>query len=61
MEIAFDAAYPHAQVYSPVDADFICFEPMTAPVNALRSGDDLRLVAPGDVFTATFRIDVTGA
>lgn len=60
LEIAFDAAYPHAQVYSPVDADFICFEPMTAPVNALRSGDGLRFVAPGDVCTATFRIDVTG-
>ncbi len=61
LEIAFDAAYPHAQVYSPVAADFICFEPMTAPINALRSGDGLRFVAPGDVLTATFRIDVTGS
>jgi hypothetical protein len=31
---------------------------MTAPTNALRSGDSLRRVAPGDAFTATFRIGV---
>ena len=50
--------YPAAQIYSPPGAQFICFEPMTAPTNALRSGDGLRSVAPGDAFTAAFRIDV---
>lgn len=52
------SGYPAAQIYSPSGAQFICFEPMTAPTNALRSGDGLRRVAPGDSFTAVFRIDV---
>jgi aldose 1-epimerase len=51
--------YPAAQIFSPPGAQFICFEPMTAPTNALRSGMGLRRVAPGDRFTAAFRIDVT--
>jgi len=50
--------YPAAQLFSPPGAQFICFEPMTAPTNALRSGMGLRRVAPGDVFTAVLRIDV---
>ena len=36
--------------------NFIAFEPMTAPTNALISEDSLRLVAPGDAFRAKFRI-----
>jgi len=31
---------------------------MTAPTNALRSGDGLRSVEPGGVFRAAFRISV---
>jgi aldose 1-epimerase len=50
--------YPAAQIFSPPGAQFICFEPMTAPTNALRSGRGLRRVAPGDSFTAVFRVDV---
>jgi galactose mutarotase-like enzyme len=50
--------YPAAQIFSPEGAQFVCFEPMTAPTNALLSGDGLRRVAPGDSFTALFRIDV---
>ncbi len=38
--------YSFGQVFSPSDADFICFEPMTAPTNALISGDGLRVLAP---------------
>ena len=53
--------YPAGQVFSPRGAQFICFEPMTAPTNALRTGDGLRHVAPGETFTATFRIDVRWA
>jgi galactose mutarotase-like enzyme len=52
------AGYPAAQIFSPPGAQFICFEPMTAPTNALRSGMGLRRVAPGAAFTAVFRIDV---
>ena len=50
--------YPCAQVYSPRGAQFICFEPMTAPANALRSGEGLELLAPGEQRRQRFRIEV---
>lgn len=53
------AGYPVAQVYTPTGADFICFEPMTAPVDALRTGERLPLAEPGEPFTAEFVISVT--
>jgi aldose 1-epimerase len=58
IELQFLDGYTHAQVYSPAGEGFICFEPMTAPANALRSGDGLRYVEPGDTFRAAFRISV---
>jgi aldose 1-epimerase len=39
-------------------APFICFEPMTAPTNALCSGLGVRSIAPGGAFTAVFTIGV---
>jgi galactose mutarotase-like enzyme len=42
----------------PRGKDFTAFEPMTSPTNALVSGRSLRLVAPGEVFRATFRIGI---
>lgn len=50
--------FPVAQVYSPADAGFICFEPMTAPTNALVDRQHLPAVAPGERFEAAFRITV---
>ncbi len=50
--------YPNAQVYAPKGKDYIAFEPMTAPTNALVSGEGLRLVAPNDQFRTVFRIRV---
>ncbi len=50
--------YPAAQVFAPASEDLICFEPMTAPANALRSGRDLPVVAPGERYRATFAIAV---
>lgn len=47
-----------AQVYAPAGSPFICFEPMTAPVNALASGSELRLAEPGQTFRAEFAISV---
>jgi galactose mutarotase-like enzyme len=47
-------------VFSPPGAPFVCFEPMTAPTNALRSGGGLRQVAPGGRATAVFAIEVGG-
>jgi galactose mutarotase-like enzyme len=57
--VAFEQGYPWAQVYAPAGEDFICFEPMTAPTNALVSGGpDLRQVVPGGSFSARFSIAV---
>ena len=56
--VAFLEGYPCAQVYAPRGKDFIAFEPMTAPTNALVVGHGLRLVEPGGTFRATFRIGV---
>jgi aldose 1-epimerase len=55
--VEMDAGYPYAQVFAPPTEDVICFEPMTAPVNALATGDDLRFAAPQA--DATFRVSVT--
>lgn len=56
--VRFEAGYPFAQVYSPAGEPFICFEPMTAPTDALTSGRGLRTVKPGDAYAARFSIDV---
>ena len=50
--------YTHTQVYAPHDQNYIAFEPMTAPANALISGDGLRLVPQGGSYRATFRIRI---
>jgi aldose 1-epimerase len=44
------------QVYSPRGSPFVCFEPMTAPADALRSGDMLRVLEPGAEHRAVFRL-----
>ena len=56
--VELESGYPAAQVFSPPGADFVCFEPMTAPTNALRSGAGLRLAPLGGAFAATFSIVV---
>jgi aldose 1-epimerase len=56
LAVVFDAGYPVAQVYSPPSAPFICFEPMTAPTDALRSGAMLRRAT---AFTARFSIQIS--
>jgi aldose 1-epimerase len=53
-----ERGYPAAQVFAPAGEDVICFEPMTAPTNALGSGDRLPLVAPGERYRAQFSISV---
>jgi aldose 1-epimerase len=57
--VEFVDGYAVAQVFAPAAADFVCFEPMTAPVDALTTGRELRWVAPGARFTAAFAIGVT--
>ena len=52
------SGYRHAQVYAPDGDDLIAFEPMTAPTNALVSGNGLELVPPGESRSATFSVTV---
>jgi aldose 1-epimerase len=59
LEVRFDERFPFAQVYSPPGAEFICFEPMTAPTNALSTGNDLPTVEAGGSFSATWTVSVT--
>ncbi len=56
--LALNEGYPCAQVYSPPGGQFICFEPMTARANALRSGSGLHLLAPGERYLATFSVTI---
>lgn len=56
IKLEFVEGYDVAQVYAPPGSDFICFEPMTAPVNALCTGERLRSAQPGSQFTAEFAI-----
>ncbi len=58
IELEFEGGYHFTQVYAPPEQPFICFEPMTAPTNALISGNDLSSVAPGEQFKAVFKITV---
>jgi galactose mutarotase-like enzyme len=58
LELRMGEGYRYAQIYAPLDTDAVAFEPMTAPTNALLSGEDLPLLAAGKSFTATFSIRV---
>jgi aldose 1-epimerase len=57
--VRLDAGYPFAQVYAPANDDVVCFEPMTAPTNALVTGDGLTWVPAGSSYTATFSISIS--
>ena len=55
LSVSFGTGYPYAQVYAPPGAGFACLEPMTAPTDALVTGDH-PVVPPGESFTARFSI-----
>jgi galactose mutarotase-like enzyme len=59
IELTFESGYPYAQVYAPEAQPLICFEPMTAPTNALVTGE-LETVQPGGAAHAAFGIAVSG-
>jgi aldose 1-epimerase len=56
IRVEFQSGYPYAQVFAPEVEDVICFEPMTAPADALRHGPPT--VAPGESFSARFSVSV---
>jgi aldose 1-epimerase len=58
LEVRIGDGYPYCQLYAPGDDDAIAIEPMTAPTNALLSGEGLRLLGPGESFSASFSVSV---
>ncbi len=61
VEVEFLQDYPCAQVFAPLNAKCICFEPMAAPANALRSGAGLRVLPPGASTRASFSMHLRSA
>jgi galactose mutarotase-like enzyme len=59
LSVQFLEGYTHLQLFSPPDRAIVAIEPMTAPTNALRSGDGLRTVT--EPFRAAFAIDLSEA
>ena len=57
LRVRFGApGYPVGHLWAPEGQDFVAWEPMTAPTNALVSHDGLRSVLPGRSFAATFTV-----
>jgi len=59
VSVEFRSGYRVAQVYAPAASGFICFEPMTSPVDALRSGCGLASTGPDGNFRADFALVVS--
>jgi aldose 1-epimerase len=57
VEVHFDHGYPATQIFAPVAEDVVCFEPMTAPTDALRRGG-YRCARPGEPLVTQFSIRV---
>ena len=56
IDVELRDGFSHAQIYAPSDQDFICFEPMTAPTNALISRDELPILGAGETGRAEFSV-----
>jgi aldose 1-epimerase len=61
LTVEFLEGYGYAQLYAPPGHHYIAIEPMTAPTNALITGDGLRLAPPGEKFRAIFRVVVNSS
>lgn len=60
IEVRFEVGYDYAIVWAPRGRDLMCFEPMTAPTNALVTGwPDLVAIEPGQSYRARFSILVS--
>jgi aldose 1-epimerase len=58
LTLDLDVGYPVAQIYAPPGKAYVALEPMTAPANALVTGDH-PTVTPGGRFTASFTVRMT--
>ncbi|HEX6457724.1 MAG TPA: aldose 1-epimerase [Thermoleophilaceae bacterium] len=58
IELGFESGYDYAQVFAPPNDDVIAYEPMTAPTNALVTGDSLPVIDPGERYEAEFSLEV---
>lgn len=58
LELRMDGGYPYCQIYAPLDLEAVAVEPMTAPTNALLSGDGLKSLEADEGFRAVFSIRV---
>lgn len=56
LDLTLLEGYDYGQIYAPPRRDYICFEPMTATANGLRSGEGVRILRPGEQHRAAFRI-----
>jgi aldose 1-epimerase len=59
LSVTFDEGFAWGQVYAPPGGDFICFEPMTAPADALNSGEGLIELVPGERHRTRFTVTLT--
>lgn len=57
IEVHFERGYPATQIFAPPAEDLVCFEPMTAPTDALRGGG-YRCADPGEAAVTQFSIRV---
>jgi aldose 1-epimerase len=57
LEVHFEQGYPATQIFAPPAEDLVCFEPMTAPTDALSRGG-YRSARPGKPAVAVFSIHV---
>ena len=55
LSVTYGPGYGYAQVFAPPGKAFVCLEAMTAPTNALVTGE-CPLVRSGESFSARFRI-----
>jgi len=55
MTVRFERGYPFAQVFAPPGESFVCFEPMTAAVNALAHPGACEVV---EAYDAAFAVHV---
>lgn len=59
--VEFLEGFRFAQIYAPPAHDYISFEPMTAPANALVTGEELPVARAGGSFRTAFRVSVGDA